>query len=89
MGLMQQRMALSLHLPGVEKARYESEGYNVGISGGKFVNLSLAKTFKRHKGKTVKDSIFNLIRNDQQMMPAVLEMNFAVIVSACTSRESP
>lgn len=59
MDSIQQRMALSLHFPGVEKARYESEGYNVGISGGKFVNLSLTEKFKRHKGKTVKDSIFN------------------------------
>lgn len=78
----------SLYLPGVEKARDQSDGYNAAISGGKFVNLSLTKTFKRHKGKTVKDRIFNLLRNDQGVMPAVLDMNFAVIISACTGNAS-
>lgn len=34
------------------------------------------------------DGRFNLIRNDRRMMPAVLEMNFAVILSACTSNAS-
>lgn len=48
--------------------RYRSDGLNIGISGGKVVNLSMAKSFKRHKGKTVKDFISNLIRDNRRMV---------------------
>lgn len=36
----------------------------------------------------MKDKIFNLLRNDSTTMAAVLEMDFGVIVSACTGNSS-
>lgn len=82
--LVQQQIACQLQLPGASRPRFIDDGYEVSLTGGKWITPGLTKKWKPMPARTQKTMLIEMCTKSSTPLAPLLRRRVGLEISACT-----